>query len=97
MNIRLTHAQLKHLGQVSTHAPVYAKRSDPWVSAKPCYSVRECELTCETAGRMTFFAMGFYFPLFYIQLDALTHGLNETFSFYSVPSPSLPPATDADR
>ena len=33
---------------------------------------------------MTVFAMGFYFPLFYIQLDAVQHGLDKTFSFYSV-------------
>lgn len=33
---------------------------------------------------MTVFATGFYFPLFYIQLDALTHGLDKTFAFYSV-------------
>ncbi|KAI9068325.1 MFS general substrate transporter [Trametes sanguinea] len=33
---------------------------------------------------MTVFAMGFYFPLFYMQLDALTHGLDKTFSFYSL-------------
>ncbi|KAI0766850.1 MFS general substrate transporter [Trametes elegans] len=33
---------------------------------------------------MTVFAMGFYFPLFYIQLDAVQHGLDKTFSFYSL-------------
>ncbi|KAI0829934.1 MFS general substrate transporter [Trametes gibbosa] len=33
---------------------------------------------------MTIFALGFYFPLFYIQLDSLAHGLNNTFSFYSL-------------
>ncbi|KAI0666568.1 MFS general substrate transporter [Trametes maxima] len=33
---------------------------------------------------MTTFAMGFYFPLFYIQLDSVTHGLSRTFSFYSL-------------
>lgn len=33
---------------------------------------------------MSIFTMGFYFPLFYLQLDAVTHGINETFSFYSV-------------
>ncbi|CDO77695.1 hypothetical protein BN946_scf184969.g46 [Trametes cinnabarina] len=37
-----------------------------------------------TAIGMTVFALGFYFPLFYIQLDALTHGLDKTFSFYSL-------------
>lgn len=36
---------------------------------------------------MSLFAVGFYFPLFYIQQDALTHGLNKTISFYSVCCP----------
>ena len=34
--------------------------------------------------RMSTFVMGFYFPLFYLQLAALTHGLDKTFSFYAV-------------
>ena len=29
-------------------------------------------------------SIGLYFPLFYIQLDAVEHNLNETFAFYSV-------------
>ncbi|EGO02296.1 hypothetical protein SERLA73DRAFT_71438 [Serpula lacrymans var. lacrymans S7.3] len=33
---------------------------------------------------MPLFTMGYYFPLFYIQLDSITHGLNQTFSFYSL-------------
>ncbi|KAJ7159022.1 major facilitator superfamily domain-containing protein [Mycena crocata] len=33
---------------------------------------------------MTIFSVGFYFPLFYLQLDAVTHGINETLSFYSL-------------
>ena len=33
---------------------------------------------------MTVFVIAFYFPLFYLQLDALTHGLSQPFSFYSV-------------
>jgi len=33
--------------------------------------------------------MGFYFPIFYLQLDAVKHGINETVSFYSV-CPSRP-------
>ncbi|KAI0779973.1 MFS general substrate transporter [Fomes fomentarius] len=33
---------------------------------------------------MTAFIIGFYFPLFYLQLDALTHGLDKTFSFYAL-------------
>ncbi|KAJ7097047.1 MFS general substrate transporter [Mycena belliarum] len=33
---------------------------------------------------MATYTMGFYFPLFYLQLDAIKHGINETFSFYSL-------------
>ena len=33
---------------------------------------------------MTIFTLGFYFPLYYLQLDAYSHNLDETFSFYSV-------------
>ncbi|KAJ7182326.1 major facilitator superfamily domain-containing protein [Mycena crocata] len=36
-----------------------------------------------TLGMATF-TVGFYFPLFYLQLDAITHGINETLSFYSL-------------
>lgn len=36
-----------------------------------------------TAG-LTIFAIGFYYPLFYLQLDSAMHGLSKTFSFYSV-------------
>lgn len=28
--------------------------------------------------------MGLFFPLFYLQLDAIEHGLDATFSFYTV-------------
>ncbi|KAI0737615.1 major facilitator superfamily domain-containing protein [Daedaleopsis nitida] len=34
--------------------------------------------------RLSVFIMGFYFPLFYLQLDALTHGLEKSFSFYAL-------------
>ncbi|KAJ7813776.1 major facilitator superfamily domain-containing protein [Mycena olivaceomarginata] len=33
---------------------------------------------------MATYTVGFYFPLFYLQLDAITHGINETLSFYSL-------------
>ncbi|KAG1747936.1 MFS general substrate transporter [Suillus paluster] len=36
-----------------------------------------------TAG-LTIFAVGFYYPLFYLQLDSAMHGLSKTFSFYSL-------------
>lgn len=31
-----------------------------------------------------FFQAGFYYPLFFIQLDSIKHGLSVTFSFYSL-------------
>jgi hypothetical protein len=46
--------------------------------------------TLITSDRMTTYTVGFYFPLFYLQLDAITHGINETLSFYSVrPLPTV--------
>ncbi|KAJ6546075.1 major facilitator superfamily domain-containing protein [Mycena vulgaris] len=36
-----------------------------------------------TLGMATF-SVAFYFPLFFLQLDAVTHGLDRTFSFYSL-------------
>ncbi|KAG1874428.1 hypothetical protein F4604DRAFT_1511494, partial [Suillus subluteus] len=35
-----------------------------------------------TAG-LAIFDIGFYYPLFYLQLDLTMHGLSTTFSFYS--------------
>ncbi|KAJ7108156.1 major facilitator superfamily domain-containing protein, partial [Mycena epipterygia] len=36
-----------------------------------------------TIGMATF-SVAFYFPLFFLQLDAVTHGIDPTFSFYSL-------------
>ncbi|KAJ7718869.1 MFS general substrate transporter [Mycena maculata] len=33
---------------------------------------------------MSTFSVAFYFPLFFLQLDAATHGISRTFSFYSL-------------
>ncbi|KAJ7024650.1 major facilitator superfamily domain-containing protein [Mycena alexandri] len=33
---------------------------------------------------MATFSIGLYFPIFYLQLDAITHGLSETLSFYAL-------------
>ncbi|KAF7349614.1 MFS general substrate transporter [Mycena sanguinolenta] len=33
---------------------------------------------------MSTYTIGFYFPLFYLQLDAVTHGISKTLSFYSL-------------
>ncbi|KAI0675763.1 major facilitator superfamily domain-containing protein [Trametes maxima] len=52
-----------------------------WVSAKR-FS-KDGAYVFATIG-MTTFALGLYFPLFYIQLDSVKHGLSDTFSFYSL-------------
>ncbi|KAJ7653794.1 major facilitator superfamily domain-containing protein [Mycena rosella] len=33
---------------------------------------------------LSIYTVGFYFPIFYLQLDAVTHGISQTFSFYSL-------------
>ena len=35
-------------------------------------------------SRVAFFMIGFYYPFFYLQLDASKHGINETLTFYVV-------------
>ena len=35
-------------------------------------------------SRLVFFMIGFYYPFFYLQLDASKHGINETLTFYVV-------------
>ncbi|OBZ66095.1 Riboflavin transporter MCH5 [Grifola frondosa] len=44
---------------------------------------RDRAYVAATLGLMIFM-IGFYFPLFYLQLDAASHGLSKTFSFYSL-------------
>ncbi|KAH9858585.1 MFS general substrate transporter [Lenzites betulinus] len=61
-------------GRVQTPPPL-------WASAKRF--AKDGSYVFAVLG-MSIFGIGFYFPLFYIQLDALAHGLNDTFSFYSL-------------
>ncbi|KAG2076074.1 MFS general substrate transporter [Suillus decipiens] len=51
------------------------------VVAKKC--IDDAPFLFMIAGGL-FFQTGFYFPLFYIQLDSIKHGLSVTFSFYSL-------------
>ncbi|KAG2120295.1 major facilitator superfamily domain-containing protein [Suillus cothurnatus] len=51
------------------------------VAAKKC--VRDVPFIFATAGGF-FFQTGFYYPLFFLQLDSIKHGLSVTFSFYSL-------------
>jgi len=37
-----------------------------------------------SSNRITIYIVGFYYPLFYLQLESTMHGLSKTFSFYSV-------------
>lgn len=41
-------------------------------------------LSTHVSFRGFFFTIGFYFPLFYLQLDSVKHGVGERFSFYVV-------------
>lgn len=34
--------------------------------------------------------LGLFFPIFFLQLDAITHNLDPNFAFYSVRAPPLP-------
>nr|GAT49584.1 MFS general substrate transporter [Mycena chlorophos] len=45
--------------------------------------VKDGAYVVATVG-MFLFAIGLYFPIFYIQLDAIQHGVSPTFSFYSL-------------
>ncbi|KAJ7077540.1 major facilitator superfamily domain-containing protein [Mycena belliarum] len=44
---------------------------------------RDSAYVCATLGTATF-VLGLYFPIFYLQLDAIKHGINPTLSFYSL-------------
>jgi hypothetical protein len=35
---------------------------------------------------MTLYTTGYYYALFYLQLDAIKHGIEPTFAFYTVRS-----------
>jgi len=50
-------------------------------AAKRC--IRDVPLMFMIAGGF-FFQAGFYYPLFFFQLDSIKHGINITFSFYSL-------------
>ncbi|KAG2133949.1 major facilitator superfamily domain-containing protein [Suillus cothurnatus] len=51
------------------------------VATKKC--IRDAPFIFAIAGGF-FFQTGFYYPLFFIQLDSVKHGLSDTFSFYSL-------------
>ncbi|KAG2058332.1 MFS general substrate transporter [Suillus hirtellus] len=51
------------------------------VVARKCF--REVLFVLMTVGA-TLFQIGFYFPMFYLQLDSTKHGIDVNFSFYSL-------------
>ncbi|KAG1737824.1 major facilitator superfamily domain-containing protein [Suillus paluster] len=62
-------------------------RALPTPSARYSAVARKCSrevlLILMTAGSMLC-QIGFYFPIFYLQLDSVQHGINVDFSFYSL-------------
>ncbi|KAI0780298.1 MFS general substrate transporter, partial [Fomes fomentarius] len=57
------------------------RQIDLWKAARRFAT--DTPYVCASLGMATVI-MGIYFPLFYFQLDALTHGLDKTFSFYAL-------------
>ncbi|KAG9313185.1 MFS general substrate transporter [Chiua virens] len=71
-----------------TRLPPSASGADFVVAAKKCS--RDSAFIFGCLG-LTIFVTAFYYPLFYLQLDAVRHGFGKTFSFYSVCFPFLIP------
>jgi hypothetical protein len=44
-----------------------------------------------------FYNAGFYYPVFFFQLDSIQHGISVSFSFYSVRSSIMEIIFSADR
>ncbi|KAG1888560.1 major facilitator superfamily domain-containing protein [Suillus subluteus] len=51
------------------------------VAARKC--IRDVPFVLMIAGAFLF-QLGFYYPMFFLQLDSIKHGLSTTFSFYSL-------------
>jgi len=49
-----------------------------------CRAKRDMKSVLMITHSLMLMPVGVYFPLFYIQLDAVKRGLNEHFAFYSV-------------
>ena len=45
---------------------------------------------CNFSARAFLVILGLFFPIFFLQLDAITHNLDPNFAFYSVRAPPLP-------
>ncbi|KAF8149290.1 MFS general substrate transporter [Mycena galopus ATCC 62051] len=59
-----------------------ASNHPPFLKSLPRFA-RDTPYVLGVLG-MAAYTIGFYFPLFYFQLDAVTHGMNQNFSFYSL-------------
>jgi len=64
-----------------TRLPPSESRADFLVAAKKCG--RDSAFIFGSLG-LTISVVAFYYPLFYLQLNAVRHGLGNTFSFYSL-------------
>ncbi|KAH0836818.1 major facilitator superfamily domain-containing protein [Lanmaoa asiatica] len=64
-----------------TRLPPSESRTNFVVAAKKCG--RDSAFIFGSLG-LSIFVVGFYYPLFYLQLDAVRHSLGNTFSFYSL-------------
>ncbi|KAH7910238.1 MFS general substrate transporter [Hygrophoropsis aurantiaca] len=64
-----------------TRIPISHTTVDYLLTAKKCW--HDSAYVFGTAG-LTIFVVAFYYPLFYLQLDSSVHGLDKTFSFYSL-------------
>ena len=72
--------------QVCTRPAVCVR--DARVSTASIFEIEgsAADITC---GRVSTFIVAFYYPVFYLQLDALNHGLSDAFSFYAVRAISI--------
>ncbi|KAF8837865.1 MFS general substrate transporter [Paxillus ammoniavirescens] len=64
-----------------TNMPPRDDHAKFFISAKKCVQ-DSAYMFCITG--LTMFDISCYYPLFYLQLDSITHGLDKTFSFYSL-------------
>ncbi|KAJ7240405.1 major facilitator superfamily domain-containing protein [Mycena haematopus] len=66
---------------VRTRLPPLKQPLNFWQSVRKF--ARDKPYTAATLG-LTIYTTGFYYPLFYLQLDAIKHGIDPTFAFYAI-------------
>ncbi|KAF8809866.1 MFS general substrate transporter [Phlegmacium glaucopus] len=63
--------------------PLPTPTSRPSIMKSICQFFKEWPFIMISVARF-FFMIGFYYPFFYLQLDASKHGINETLTFYAL-------------